>query len=72
VDYATAVALEVRSSSNGPVIRFNLKNGTSASDFNVYNLFDAPGDVPLSTFVDRLSVSFNVTGSSLNLTCVEL
>jgi hypothetical protein len=62
VDYAAAVALEVRSSSNGPVIRFNFKNGTSVDEFKVYNLFNASGDVPLSTFVDRFSVSFDMTG----------
>jgi hypothetical protein len=57
VNYAAAVALEVRSSSNGPVIRFNFKNGTEDDDFTTYNMFGASGDVALSTFNDRLSVS---------------
>ncbi|XP_006462624.1 hypothetical protein AGABI2DRAFT_137285 [Agaricus bisporus var. bisporus H97] len=64
VDYAAAVALEVRASSNGPVIRFNFKNGTNADDFKVYNLFNASGDVPLSTFVDRFDdVTVNSTAA---------
>ncbi|KAF5360653.1 hypothetical protein D9756_004844 [Leucocoprinus leucothites] len=62
VDYAATVAFEVRSSSNGPVIRFNFKNGTLESDFTTYPLFGTSDDVPLSTFVDRLSdVAINDT-----------
>ncbi|KAF9454839.1 phosphoglycerate mutase-like protein [Macrolepiota fuliginosa MF-IS2] len=62
VEYAAVVALEVRSSSNGPVIRFNFKNGTADTDFGVFNLFGSSGDVPLATFVDRVSgVTINDT-----------
>lgn len=57
VDYAAVVALEVRSSSSGPVLRFNFKNGTHEGDFTTFNMFGASGDVPLSQFVNRLSVS---------------
>lgn len=55
VNYAAVAAFEVRSSSNGPVIRFNFKNGTFENDFTTYQLFGASGDLPLSTFVERLS-----------------
>ncbi|KAL9711144.1 hypothetical protein Ac2012v2_005684 [Leucoagaricus gongylophorus] len=55
VNYAAAVAYEIRASSNGPVIRFLFKNGTIEDDFTAYNMFGADGDVPLSTFVARLS-----------------
>jgi hypothetical protein len=48
--------MEVRSSSKGPVIRFNFKNGTEDDDFKVYGLFGASDDVLLTTFIDRLSV----------------
>jgi len=61
VNYAAAVAYEIRASSNGPVIRFLFKNGTIEDDFTAYNMFGADGDVPLSTFVARLSVSLKLT-----------
>jgi len=55
VDYAAAVALEVRQPKAGgePVIRFMFKNGTHDT-FNQYGLLGMPGDVPLSLFVDKL------------------
>ncbi|KAJ6620736.1 histidine phosphatase superfamily [Mycena sp. CBHHK59/15] len=51
VNYAAAVALEVRQPSAGGelVLRFNFKNGTGA-DFVTYNFLNGSGDVPLSTF----------------------
>ncbi|EIW81249.1 phosphoglycerate mutase-like protein [Coniophora puteana RWD-64-598 SS2] len=55
VNYAAAVALEVRQSSSGqPTIRFNFKNGTD-EDFVTYNFLNQNGDVPMSTFVDNLA-----------------
>jgi hypothetical protein len=58
VNYAAAVAFEVRQPSSGgePVIRFNFKNGTDDADFKTYNFMNASGDVPVSTFVNALSV----------------
>jgi hypothetical protein len=58
VDYAAAVALEVRQPSSGgaPVLRFNFKNGSS-SGFQAYDLLGGSGDIPLSTFVNALAVS---------------
>ncbi|KAJ7593527.1 histidine phosphatase superfamily [Mycena floridula] len=55
VDYAAAVALEVRNSTSGPVVRFTFKNGTNDDTFKTYNFLNASGDVPLSTFVNYLS-----------------
>lgn len=57
VDYASAVAFEVRQPSSGgePVIRFNFKNGTT--DFATYNFLNQTGDVPLSVFIDAVAVS---------------
>ncbi|KAF9220493.1 phosphoglycerate mutase-like protein [Gyrodon lividus] len=58
VDYASAVAFEVRqpTSGGGPVIRFNFKNGTDA-DFTTYNFLSRTGDVPLSAFIDAVAPS---------------
>ncbi|KAF8552757.1 phosphoglycerate mutase-like protein [Imleria badia] len=55
VDYASAVALEVRQPSAGgePVIRFNFKNGTD--DFATYDFLNQTGDVPLSVFIDAVA-----------------
>jgi len=61
VDYAAAVAYEIRASNNGPVIRFLFKNGTTDTDFTAYNMFGADGDVAMSDFVARLSVSLTAT-----------
>ncbi|KAJ7134333.1 histidine phosphatase superfamily [Mycena epipterygia] len=51
VNYAAAVALEVRQPSAGgePVVRFNFKNGTG-EEFVTYNWLGGSSDVPLSTF----------------------
>ena len=68
VDYAAAVAYEIRASSNGPVIRFLFKNGTTETDFTPYHMFGADGDVALSDFVARLSVSLTTTLLSPHLT----
>jgi prostatic aicd phosphatase len=58
VDYASAVAFEVRQPTSGgePVIRFNFKNGTD-SEFTTYNFLSQTGDVPLSAFIDAVAVS---------------
>ncbi|KAF8157825.1 histidine phosphatase superfamily [Crassisporium funariophilum] len=55
VNYAAAVAFEVRQSNAGdePVIRLNFKNGTE-DQFNTYNFMDSNIDVPLSAFVKAL------------------
>ncbi|KAK0228724.1 histidine phosphatase superfamily [Armillaria fumosa] len=57
VNYAAAVALEIRNSSSSgePVLRFNFKNGTDDNGFTTYNILNSTGDVPLSTFVNYLS-----------------
>ncbi|KAH7925893.1 phosphoglycerate mutase-like protein [Leucogyrophana mollusca] len=56
INYAAALALEVRQPSTGgePVIRFNFKNGTDA-DFVTYNFLNRTGDVPLSAFIDSMA-----------------
>jgi len=56
VNYAAAVALEVREPSGGgePVIRFNFKNGTG-QEFVTYNFLGETGDVPLSTLIDHVN-----------------
>jgi prostatic aicd phosphatase len=57
VNYAAAVALEIRqpSGSSEPVLRFQFKNGTDDAGFRTYDMqlpgMAAPGDVPLSTFL---------------------
>jgi len=61
VNYAAAVAFEVRKSDSGnePVIRFNFKNGTDDS-FKKYGFLGSTDDVPLSKFVNALKpVAFN-------------
>lgn len=55
VNYAAAVALEVRDSPSGPMLRFNFKNGTMDEGFTTYNFLGGNGDVPLSTFVNKLA-----------------
>lgn len=57
MDYASAVAFEVRQPSDGsePVIRFNFKNGTA--DVATYDFLNRTGDVPLSVFIDAVAVS---------------
>ncbi|KAG7447894.1 phosphoglycerate mutase-like protein [Guyanagaster necrorhizus] len=57
VNYAAALAFEIRnsSSSDEPVLRFNFKNGTDDNGFTMYNILNSTGDVPLSTFVNYLS-----------------
>ncbi|KZT28839.1 phosphoglycerate mutase-like protein [Neolentinus lepideus HHB14362 ss-1] len=55
VDYASAVALEIRQPSGGgaPAVRMNFRNGTE--EFVTYNMFGADGDVAVQTFVDALA-----------------
>ncbi|OAX39877.1 phosphoglycerate mutase-like protein [Rhizopogon vinicolor AM-OR11-026] len=63
VDYAAAVAFELRQPSAGgePVIRFNFKNGSDAA-FVTYNFLNSTEDVPLSAFIDAMApVSVNTT-----------
>lgn len=57
VDFAASIALEVRtSSSTGPFIRFNFKNGTDDPFYNTYGIMgSASGDVPIQTFINNLS-----------------
>ncbi|KIO30739.1 hypothetical protein M407DRAFT_147712 [Tulasnella calospora MUT 4182] len=55
VNYAAAMALEIRQPINGTdlYVRFNFKNGTEDSDFMPYPMFghaDGDYDIPLSTF----------------------
>ncbi|KAI5831058.1 phosphoglycerate mutase-like protein [Schizophyllum commune Tattone D] len=56
VNYAAAAVFEVRETRDGDhVLRFNFKNGTDDNDFKTYTIMGQDGDVPLSTFVDRLA-----------------
>ncbi|TRM61156.1 histidine phosphatase superfamily [Schizophyllum amplum] len=56
MDYAASVVFEVRETSDGDhVLRFNFKNGTSEDEFTSYPILGQDGDVPLSTFIDRLA-----------------
>lgn len=68
VNYAAAVALEIRSSSDSsePVVRFQFKNGTDDAAFKPYEMqlpgMSTPGDVPLSTFLSVMEpVAVNTT-----------
>ncbi|KAF5315099.1 hypothetical protein D9619_007012 [Psilocybe cf. subviscida] len=56
VEYASAVALEVRQPSTGgePVIRFMFKNGTNDDAFVRYSFMNSTSDVPVSTFINTL------------------
>ncbi|KAH0832229.1 histidine phosphatase superfamily [Lanmaoa asiatica] len=68
VDYASAVAFEVRQPNSGgePVVRLNFKNGTS--DFATYNFLNRTGDVPLSAFMDAVAPSaVNTTAAWCNV-----
>ncbi|KAF8893680.1 histidine phosphatase superfamily [Gymnopilus junonius] len=60
VNYASAVAYEVRQTSRGEqVIRFKFKNGTD-DEFNTYNFLNTSGDVPVQTFINTLKpIGFN-------------
>lgn len=54
VDYAAAVALEVRQPPSGkPVLRFKFKNGTD-SELKSYPFFGSAADVPLEDFVNYI------------------
>ncbi|KAF8630878.1 hypothetical protein AX17_005236 [Amanita inopinata Kibby_2008] len=56
VNYAAAVALEVRKTSTAElVVRFKFKNGTDDSGFTTLNFLGSSGDVPLSLFINRLA-----------------
>ena len=56
VNYAAATVFELRpgNTSDDPLIRFQFKNGTDATNFTTYNLFGQSGDVPLSLFKSQL------------------
>lgn len=59
VDYASAVALEVRlpnGDATEATIRFNFKNG-SDPQFTTYNWMGATGDIKVTSFYDALSSS---------------
>ncbi|KAI0034616.1 histidine phosphatase superfamily [Vararia minispora EC-137] len=63
VEYAAAVALEVRQPANGgeTMLRFMFKNGSN-DDFRQYGLLGSDGDVALSTFINKFNpVSVNTT-----------
>jgi len=57
VNYAASIAFEVRTSSTGgPFIRFNFKNGTDDSSYNTYGMMGSTsGDVPVQTFINDLT-----------------
>lgn len=57
VNYASAIAIEVRQPNTGgsPVIRFNFKNGTD-DKFTTYNIMNTTGDVPIDTFKSFMAV----------------
>ena len=58
MNYAAAIAFEVRSPTDGgePTIRLQFKNGSEEATFTEYEFMGAK-DVPMSTFVQRLAVS---------------
>jgi hypothetical protein len=59
VNYAAAVALELRQPTSGeePVLRFNFKNGTDDADFKTYKFFNSSDiDIPLSHFINTMAV----------------
>lgn len=60
VNYAAAVALEVRQPTSGgePILRFNFKNGTDDPDFITYKFFNSTNtDIPLSNFINAMEVT---------------
>ena len=59
VNYAAAIAFEVRSPTDGgePTIWLQFKNGSEEATFTEYEFMGAKG-VPMSTFVQTLAVSF--------------
>ncbi|TFK45114.1 histidine phosphatase superfamily [Crucibulum laeve] len=64
VNYAAALALEVRQSNSGPVLRLKFKNGTIDNDFKTFNFLGRSGDVPISVFINRLApVAINSTSA---------
>ena len=59
VDYAAAVALEVRQGSGNDnfTITLNFKNGTNDADFTIYNMFgSSDAAYPLDQFTKTLEV----------------
>lgn len=74
VNYAAAVALEIRvgTDSPAPFVRFQFKNGTDDPAFKTYDMqlpgMAHPGDVPLSTFLDVMQpVAVNTTTQWCNV-----
>ena len=62
VNYAAAVAFEVRQPNGGgdSVIRFRFKNGTD-DEFNTYSFMNSTSDVPVQTFINTLKVWLSCT-----------
>ena len=62
-DYASALAIEIRT---GPApedrdfVRVKFRNGTATDDFETFNVFGHRGDIPLTEFIYRLEVSFEL------------
>ncbi|KAL4070021.1 histidine phosphatase superfamily [Scleroderma yunnanense] len=82
VDYASAVALEVRQPNGDPsqaTVRFNFKNG-SAPQFTTYNWMNTTGDVNLQVLSKTLSGPMvngtaqwcNVCGNTQNRGCAAI
>jgi len=58
VNYAAAVALEVRQPTSGgqPVLRFSFKNATDDANFKTYKFLNPSDiDVPLSHFINAMA-----------------
>lgn len=71
VDYAAAMALEVRQGAAGGddyTVTLNFKNGSNEADFITYNLFGSsdPG-YPLDQFVNMLEVGYRFSRDSTTL-----
>ena len=72
VNYAAAVALEVRQPAPGgnAVLRFSFKNGTDDADFKTYNFFNSTDtDIPLDHFINTMAVTVPLFTTILCLTC---
>lgn len=59
VNYASAVAFEVRQNGDTATVTLNFKNGTDDSDFKAYNMFGSnEAAYPLDKFKETLQVRF--------------
>lgn len=63
VNYAAALALEVRqpASGGGPVVRMLFQNGTEDDGFKQLNFLNTTGDVLLTDLVNQLGVSCSLS-----------